>query len=110
MDLKARLYVNFAMVDMNLQMGIATKFRNIFFTLISLNTKVPLILQTKFQPNIPSHSGEKVDFNGYAIFSTGSHLGFLTRLNFTSLSLIMLQVKFEIHRCSGFIDAVVSEN
>ena len=40
----------------------------IFFILISLNTKVPFILYTKLQPNIPSHSGEKVDFNGFAIF------------------------------------------
>ena len=32
---------------------------------------------TKFQPNIPSGSGEKIDFNGFAIFSYGGHLGFL---------------------------------
>ena len=32
----------------------------IFFILISLGTKVPLIIHTKCQPNIQSHSGEKV--------------------------------------------------
>ena len=32
------------------------------------------MLHTKFQPNIPSHSGEKVDFNGFAILSISSHL------------------------------------
>ena len=66
---------------------------------------VPLILHTKFQPNIPSHSGEKVNLNGFAILSIGGHLGFSTRLTFTGLkpcSLIMLHVKFEIHGCSGF--------
>ena len=48
---------------------------------------------------------EKVNFNGFAIFSISGHLGFSTGLNFTSLkpcSLIMLHVKFEIHGCSGF--------
>ena len=33
----------------------------IFFILIILKTKVPLMLHTKFQLNIPSHSREKVD-------------------------------------------------
>ena len=73
--------------------------------LISLSTNVPLILYTKIQPNIPSHSGEKVDFNGFAIFSIGGHLGFSARLTFIGLKpccLIMLHVTFEIHRCSGF--------
>ena len=59
MDLNAKVNVNFA------------KFSNghcdlillqIFFILISINTKVPLILHTKFQPNIPSHFGE-IDIN-----------------------------------------------
>ena len=36
--------------------------QKIFFILISLNTKVPLILHTKFQPNIPCHFGE-MDLN-----------------------------------------------
>ena len=81
-----------------------------FFILISLNTKVPVILNRKFQPTIPSHSGEKVDFNGFAIFDIGGHLGFSTRLTFTGLkpcSLIMLHVKFESHRCSGFRENVI---
>ena len=63
-----------------------------------------LILHTKFQPNIPSCSGENDDFISFAIFSNGGHLGFSTRLNFTILkpwSLIMLHMKFKIHGCSG---------
>ena len=76
----------------------------IFFILISLITKVPLILHTKFQPNILCYSGENADFIVFAISSTGGHLEFLIRPNFTVLrhwSLIMLHVKFEIHGCSG---------
>ena len=46
----------------------------IFFILISVNTKDLLILHTKFQPNILFHSGEKVDFNGFAIFSIRGHV------------------------------------
>ena len=52
---------------------------------------------TKYQPNIPSSSGEKNDFVGFGIFSHGGHLGFSTSLNFINLmpcSLIMLRVKF----------------
>ena len=46
-----------------------TLFRyRIFFILKSLNTNVPIILHTKFQPNIPCHSGENVDFIGLAIY------------------------------------------
>ena len=63
------------------------------------------MLHTKYQPNIPCHSGEKVDFIGFAIFSIGSHLGFATKRNFIILkpsSLVMLHVKFENHECSGF--------
>ena len=102
MDLKPRVDVNFARVDINhcdlfpLQ---------IFFILISMCIKVPLILHIKFQQNIPSHSGGKVGFHGFAIFSISGHLGFSTRLTSTGLkpcSLIMLHVKFEIHRCSAF--------
>ena len=51
------------------------------------------VLQTKFQPNIPSRSGENDDFYSFAIFSNGSHFEFLTGLNFTILKpwcLIML--------------------
>ena len=40
------------------------------------------MIHAKFQPNIPRCSEEKVDFIGFAIFSTGSHLGFSTRLKF----------------------------
>ena len=82
----------------------------IYFTLISLTPKVPVILHIKFQPHIPSYSGEKVDFNGFAIFSIGGHLGFSTRLTFSGLkscSLIMLYVKFEIYGCSAFREKVV---
>ena len=67
----------------------------IFITLISINIKVPLILNTKFQPNISSHSGENDDFISFAIFSNGGHLEFLTRLTFTILkpwSLLMLHM------------------
>ena len=69
----------------------------IFFILIPINTKALLISHTKFQPNIPSRSGENDDFIRFAIFSNGGHLEFLTRLNFIILkpwSLIMLQMKF----------------
>ena len=37
------------------------------------------MLHTKFQPNIPNYSGEKV-FSGSAIISNGGHLRFLTKL------------------------------
>ena len=57
----------------------------IFCNLISLKRKVPLMLHIKYQPNIPWHSGEKVDSISFAIFSTGSHLGFLTKRNFIIL-------------------------
>ena len=65
------------------------------------------MLLTKYQPYILSHSGEKGDFTGFAIFSVGtcSHLVFSTCLNFIILkpcSLIRLYVKFEIHERSGF--------
>ena len=53
-----------------------------FFILISINIEVLLILHIKFHPNIPSHSGENGDFISFAICSNGSHLEFLTRLNF----------------------------
>ena len=44
-----------------------------------------LILHTKFQPKIPSLSGENGEFNSFAIFSNGGHLDFSTQLNFTIL-------------------------
>ena len=56
MDLNARVDINFGRVGVNFQVTdlILLQF---FFTLISVNTKVPLILHTRFQPNIPSHFG-----------------------------------------------------
>ena len=66
--------------------------------------KVLLIFHTKFQLNIPSCSGENDDFNSNATFSNGGHLEFSTRLNLIILkpwSLIMLHIKFKIHKCSG---------
>ena len=36
------------------------------------------MFHANFQPNIPNGSGEEVDFVVFAIFSNGSHLGFLT--------------------------------
>ena len=76
----------------------------IFFILISINIKVLLIFHTKFQLNIPSHSGEKDDFNSFAIFSNGGHLELSTTLNLTILkpwSLTMLHMTFKIDGCSG---------
>ena len=40
------------------------------------------MFHTKYQPNIPCHSREKVNFISFAIFSIGSHLGFLTKGTF----------------------------
>ena len=94
MDLNALVDINFFRVDVNFRTAIS----------ISINIKVLLILHTKFQPNIPIRSGENDHFISFAIFSNGSHLEFLTRLNFTILktwSLIMLHMKFKIHGCSG---------
>ena len=47
----------------------------IFFHLINLKSKVPLMRHPKYQPNVPCHSGEKVDLTGFDIFSIGSYLG-----------------------------------
>ena len=63
------------------------------------------MLQTKYQPNIPGHSGEKNAYIGFAIFSIGGHLEFSIIMNFIILkfwSLIMLHVNFENHGCSSF--------
>ena len=70
----------------------------IFFILLSVTIKVIQILNTKFQQNIPSRSGENGNFNSFAIFSNGGHLEISTRLNFIILkpwSLIMLHMKFK---------------
>ena len=42
------------------------------------------MLHTNDQPNIPSGSGERVCFVGFAIFSYGSQLGFLIGLHLTT--------------------------
>ena len=57
----------------------------IFFNSIILKSKVASMLHKKYQPNIPCHSGEKVDFIGFAILSIGSHLGFAPKRNFIIL-------------------------
>ena len=66
MDLNARVDVNFARGNVNFQTVTVTLFCYncfcFFFILISVNIKDPLILHTKFQPNIPSHFGE-MDLN-----------------------------------------------
>ena len=56
----------------------------------SIKIKVLLFFNTKFQPNIPSHSGENGDFTSFALFTI-----------LKSWSLIMLHMKFGIHGCSG---------
>ena len=105
MDLNAWVDVKIFRVDVNIQTTIATLFRyRFFFILISINIKVILILLAKFQPNIPSRSGENGDSYSFAIFSNDGHLEFSTGLNFTILkpwSLVMLHMKFKIHGCSG---------
>ena len=40
------------------------------------------MILANFRSNIPSRSGEQVDFIVLAIFSTGSHPAFSTTLNF----------------------------
>ena len=86
MDLNAWVDIIFFRVDINLQTVIVTLFPyRFFFILIFINSKVLLILHTKFQPNIPSHSGENDDFISFTIFSNGCHLEFSTILNFTVL-------------------------
>ena len=40
------------------------------------------MLYTKFQPNMSSGSGEKVDFSGLAIFSNSSNFLFLFQAEF----------------------------
>ena len=48
--------------------------RIFFFILIILKIKVQLLTYTKFQPNISSGSGGKVDFSGLAIFSNSGQI------------------------------------
>ena len=53
MLLNARVHKYFARIDVNFQMVTVTQLCNrFFFILILLNIRVPLILRTKFQPNI----------------------------------------------------------
>ena len=59
------------------------------------------MLCTKFQPNISSGSGEKVDFSGLAVFSNSSHFFVLNQAEFYH-SETLLHVKFENHGCSSF--------
>ena len=67
------------------------------------------MLHTKFQPNMLSHSGEKVDcieadfLVSAAIFY--SRPGGIIILKLCNL--IILHVKFEIQRCSGFSKEVI---
>ena len=49
-------------------------FLFIYFIFIILNTKVPLRFQSSLEPIISDGSGEKVDFDVFAIFSNGDHL------------------------------------
>ena len=104
MDLNAWVDVKNFKVDVNFKRPLWPNSATDFFILIPINIKVPLILHTKFQPNIPSRSGENDNFISFAIFSNGCHLEFSNQLNFTILklwSLIMLHLKFKIHGCSG---------
>ena len=86
-------------------MAIVTLFAtDFFFILMSISIKVPLILNTKFQSNILSRSGENDDSISFAFISNGGHLEFSTRLNFIILkpwSLIMLHMNLRL------MDAVV---
>ena len=82
-----------------------TKLNHRFFFIFTiLNTYVSLIFHAKIQPKISRGSGEELDFVIFAIFSNGSHLGYLTGSNFTILrpwSQVMLHVKFENCRSRG---------
>ena len=84
MDFNAKVDVNFVRVDVNCEKGryILIQIR---FSLILLN-QVPLMIRAKFRPNIPSRSGEKVDFIGFAIFRIiDGRSGFSTWLRFLIL-------------------------
>ena len=71
--------VNFFRVDVNFQTAVVVHSGTYFFILISINIKVLLKFHPKFQPKIPSHSGENGNFNSFAIFSNGGHLEFSTK-------------------------------
>ena len=67
--LQARIDINrhFVRVDVHTGFIQSLSFQNLFI-LYFLKTKVPLMHHTKFQPNIPSHYGAKVDFIDFATF------------------------------------------
>ena len=78
----------------------------IFFLLISLNTSIPLILHTKFQPNISSHSGEidlnvRVDINFVRVdihFQTATVTFFVTGIILVSFHIkvqLILHTQFQ---------------
>ena len=74
MDLNARVNVNFARVDLNFQTVTVTDLTLLptLFIFISINIKVLLMLDIKFQPNILSYFGEmdlnaRVDVNLFRV-------------------------------------------
>ena len=72
----------------------------------NLHTDFPLIRNANVSPIVPIVSGE-VDFVTFAVYSKGGHLGYSTSPNFTILrtwSQVILHVKFENCRSSGFIE------
>ena len=76
------------------------------------NSEYPcfIYIPCKTQPKKSSGSGKEVEFVVFAIFSSGSHLGFLTCINFIILkpwSLTMLHVKFANNWCNGFREKIV---
>ena len=63
------------------------------------------MLHAKFQNHRPSGSGEKDFLKAFGIYSHGSHLGHVTftfYINFHSLFLTMLHLKFGFYWYSGF--------
>ena len=50
----------------------------VFFYFHNFEYQGSINVSVKFITKISNGSGEKVDFDGFAIFSNGGHLGFLT--------------------------------
>ena len=50
----------------------------VFFYFHNFEYQGSINVSVKFITNYSNGSGEKVDFDGFAIFSNGGHLGFLT--------------------------------
>ena len=72
MDFNARVNVKFARVDVKFLNGHCDLIVIFFFILIPINIKVLLTIHPKFQPNIPSHFGERylnawVDVNYFRV-------------------------------------------